>query len=206
MVALLEFNFVILILLIRDALSICSTCNFVLRWLTICTPRSFTDAVTFSGWSYIVIEVSLITFYWEKLIRWVFLGFSFIPHLSHQVKVWPKYFCNLRLILRIHGACAEIAMSPTNWERFTCASRGWGMLLTYRIKRIGERGMPWGTPWMGVIGSLSWSLIEIISFLWYRKLLIHLVNFLFRPIAVSLKRSHHTRLGWRLSRHQERYL
>ena len=41
---------------------------------------------------------------------------------------------------------------------------------------------------MGMIGSLSWSLIEIASFLWWRKLLIYLINFLFRRIAVNLKR------------------
>ena len=39
------------------------------------------------------------------------------------------------------------------------------MLLTYKINRIVERGLSWGTPWMGMIGSLSCSLIEIISFL-----------------------------------------
>ena len=43
--------------------------------------------------------------------------------------------------------------------------RGWGMLLTYKKNTIGERGLPWGIPWMGVIGSLSWSSIEIVGFL-----------------------------------------
>ena len=62
------------------------------------------------------------------------------------------------------------------------------MSLTYKINRIGERGLPRGTPWMGVIGSLSWSWIDIIS-LSDRKLLIHLINFLFRTIGVNLKRS-----------------
>ena len=85
-------------------------------------------------------------------------------------------------------------MSSANWERFTCASGGWGMSLTHQMNRIGERGLPWEILWMGVIGSLSWSLIEIISFLWWRKLLIHLINFLFRPIEINLKRrpSYHT--------------
>ena len=144
--------------------------------------------------SYIVIDESLITFLCKKLIRCVFPGFNFILHLSHQVRIWFRYFCNLRLILRIPGAWAQIAMSSANWERFTCASGGWGMSLTYKINRIGEKGLPWGTPWIGMIGSLSWSLIEIISFLWWRKLPIHLINFLFRPIEVNLKRrpSYHT--------------
>ena len=130
----------------------------------------------------------------EKLIRCVFPGFNFILHLSHQVRIWFRYFWSLRLILWIPGACAQIALSSANWERFTCASGGWGMSLTYQINRIGERGLPWETLWMGVIGSLSWSLIEIISFLWWRKLLIHLINFLFRLIEVNLKRrpSYHT--------------
>ena len=164
--ALTEFNPVILILLIRDDLSMCSICCFMLRWLSIWTPKNLTESVTFNGCPYIVIDVSLMTFLCEKLIRYVFPGLSFILHLSHQVRIWFRYFCNLRLILRIPGACAQIAMSSANCERFTCASRGWGMSLTYKINRIGERGLPWGTPWMGVIGSLSWSLIEIISFLW----------------------------------------
>ena len=129
----------------------------ILRWL-LSTLRT--------GCPHIVIDVSLITFLWEKLIRWVLPGFSFILQLSHQVRIWFRYFCNLRLTLWIPRACAQIAMSYANWKRFTCASRGWGMSLTYRINRIGKRGLPWGTPWMGVIGSLSWSLIEIISFLW----------------------------------------
>ena len=47
-----------------------------------------------------------------------------------------------------------------------------------------ERGLPWGRP---RIESCSWLLIEIISFLWSRKLLIHLMNFLLRPIDVSVK-------------------
>ena len=126
------------------------------------------------------------TFLCEKLIRWVFPGFSFILHLSHHVKIWFRYFCNLRLMLRIPGACVQIVTSSTNWERLTCASRGCGMLLAYN--RIGERGLPCPTR-QGVIGSVSWSLIEIVSFLWLRKLLIHLINFLFRPTEINLKRS-----------------
>ena len=62
------------------------------------------------------------------------------------------------------------------------------MSLTYRMNKIEERGLPWGTPWMRMIGSLSRSLIEIISFHWWRKLLIHLINLLFRPIDVNLNR------------------
>ena len=186
--ALTEFNLVILILLIRDALSICSICCFMLRCLSMWTPKNLTVSAIFSRCPYIVIEVSLITFLCEKLIRWVLPGFNLILHLSHHVSIWFRYFCNLRLILRIPGACAQIAMSSANWERFTCASGGWGMSLTYQMNDIGERGLPWGTPWMGMIGSLSWSLIEITSFLWGRKLLIHLINFLFRPTDVNLKR------------------
>ena len=145
--------------------------------------------MTFNGCPCIVIDESVMTFLCEKLIRWVFPGFSFILHLSHHVKIWFRYFCNLWLILRISGAYAQIAMSSRNWERFTCASRFCGMSLTYKINRMGEGGLPCGTPWMGVIGSRSSSLTEIISFLWQRKLLIHLINFLFRPIEVNLKRS-----------------
>ena len=95
--------------------------------------------MTFTGRPYIKIDVSLITFLREKLMRWVFPGFSFILHLPHQVGIWFRYFCNLRLILRIPGACAQIAMSSANWEIFTCTSRGWQMSLTCRIYRIGER-------------------------------------------------------------------
>ena len=152
------------------------------------TPNNLTVSAIFSRCLYIVIDDSLITFLCEKLIRCVLTGFNLILHLSYQVRVWFRYFCNLRLILRIPGACAQIAMSSANWETFTCASGGWGMLLTYKINRIVERGLSWGTPWMGMIGSLSCSLIEIISFLWWRKLLIYLINFLFRPIDVNLKR------------------
>ena len=49
---------------------------------------NFTDLVSFSDWPYIVIVVSLVTFLWEKLIRWVLLGYNFILHLSHQVRIW----------------------------------------------------------------------------------------------------------------------
>ena len=158
--ALTEFNLVILILLIRDRLSMCSISYFMLRWSSIWTPKNF-----WIGWPYIVIDVSLMTFRSEKLRRCVFPGLSFILHLSYQVRIWFRYFCNLKLILRIPGACARIAMSSVNWEKITCASRDWGMSLTYKINRIRERGLPSWTPWMGVIGSLSWSLVEIISFL-----------------------------------------
>ena len=129
-----------------ETLSMCSTRSFILRWLSIWTAKKFTDSVTFKCCPYIDIDVSLKTFLYEKLIRWVFLGFSFILHLSDQVKIWFMHFCNLRVILRIRGACARIAMLSANLEEFTCASRGWGMLLTYRISRIGERGLPLGTP------------------------------------------------------------
>ena len=163
----------------------------MLRWLSIWTPKNLAESVTFNGCPYIVIEVSLMTFLCEKLIRCVFPGFSFILHLSHQVRIWFRYFWNLRLILRIPGACAQIAMSSANWERFTCAAGGWGKSLTYKINRVGEMGLPWWTPWMRVIGSVSWSLFEIISFSWWRKLLIHLINFLFRSIGVNLKSDSH---------------
>ena len=39
------------------------------------------------------------------------------------------------------------------------------MSLTYKINRIGETGLPWGTPWIGMTGSPNWPLIETISFL-----------------------------------------
>ena len=178
----------IFILLIRDALSICSICCFMLRCLFMWTPKNLTVSATFSRCPYTVIDYSLIIFLCERLIRCVLPGFNFILHLSHQVRIWFMYFCNLRLILQIPGTCARIAMLSANWERFTCASGGWGMSLTYEINTIGERGLAWGTPWMGIIGSLIWSLIVIISFLWSRKLLIHLINFLFRPTDVILKR------------------
>ena len=177
--ALIEFSLVILILFIRDALSICSIWCFMLRWLSIWTPKNLTESVPFNGCPYIEVDAYLMTILCEKLIRCVFPGFDFILHLSHQVRIWFRYFYNFRLILEIPGACAQIAMSSANWERFICASGGWGMSLTYKINKIGERGLPWGTPWMRVIGSLSWSLIEIISFQWWRKLLVNLINFLF---------------------------
>ena len=143
--ALVEFSLVILILLIRDALSMCSICCFMLRWLSVWTPKDFTDSVTFNSWPYIEIDVPLMTILCEKLIRWVFPGCSFILHLSQRVKIWFRYFCNLRLILRISGACTQAAMLSTNRERFTCASRGWGMLLTYNINWMGERTALWDT-------------------------------------------------------------
>ena len=62
------------------------------------------------------------------------------------------------------------------------------MSLAYKMNKIGERGLPWGTPWMGMTGSLSWSLIKIISFLCWRKLTIPLINFLSRPIDINLER------------------
>ena len=164
--ALTEFNFVILIQLIREAFSMCSMCCFILRWLLIWTLKNLTDSVTFNGCLYIVIDVSLMTFLCEELLRCVFPRLSFILHLSKHVRIWFSYFCNLRLILRIPGTCAQIAMASVNCERFTCKSRVRGMSLTYKINRIGERELLWGTPLMGMIGSLSWSLIEIISFLW----------------------------------------
>ena len=122
-------------------------------------------------------EINKMRFPWVEL---------YLPSVTPSYNL-VQVFLQPWLILRISGAWAQIAMSSANSERFTCASREWGMSLTYKINRIGERGLPWGTPWMGVIGSLSWSLIEIISFLWKRKLLIHLINFLFRPIAVKEK-------------------
>ena len=124
--ALIEFSLAILILLIRDTLSMCSVCCFMFRWLSMCTPKNFTESVTFNGWPYIVIVASLNTFLWENFIRWLLPGFNLILHLSHQVRIWFRYFCNLRLILRIPGAYAQSEMSSENCERFTCASLGWG--------------------------------------------------------------------------------
>ena len=164
--ALSEFNLVILILLIRDTLSMCSIYWFMLRWLSIWTLKNQTESATFNGCPYIEFDVSLMTFLSEKLIRCVIPELSFTLHLSHQVRIWFRYFCSVRWILRIPGDCAQIAMSSANWERFTYTSRVWWMSLTYRINRIWDRGLPWGTPWIGVIGWLSWSLIEIISLLW----------------------------------------
>ena len=63
-----EFSIVILILLIRDALSVCCTCSFMLRWLSLSTPKDFTEPVTFNGCPDIEIEVSLITFLSEKVM------------------------------------------------------------------------------------------------------------------------------------------
>ena len=133
-VALTEFNLAILILLIRDGLSMCSIWYFMLSGCQYGHPKT-SESVTFIGWPYIVIDVSLVTFLCEKLIRCVFPGLTFILNLSHQVRIWFRYFCNLRLIprIRIPGACAQITMSSANRERFTCASRSWGMSLTYKI-------------------------------------------------------------------------
>ena len=75
-VALIEFNLVILILLIRDVLSVCSICCFMLRWLSIWTPKNLTESVTFNGCPCIEIDVSLMTFLCEKLIRCVFPGLT----------------------------------------------------------------------------------------------------------------------------------
>ena len=104
---------------------------------------------------YIIIKMSLITFFWEKLIKWVLPEFSFIIHLLHQVRTWFKYFCKLRLILQIPGVCAQFAMSSANWERITCVSLGWGMSLTYiKNKKNRGKGMPWGHNGWGWLGHL----------------------------------------------------
>ena len=151
--ALIEFSLVILILLIRNALSMCSTCHFMLRRLSIWTPKNFADSVTFKGCTYIEIDVSLITFLCEKLMRWVFPVFSIILHLLHQLKIWFRYFCNLRLILQIPGTCAQIAMSSAK-EDLPVRQRGWRMSLTYKINRIVERGLRWEMQWMRWLGQL----------------------------------------------------
>ena len=160
-----EFNLAILILFISDGLSMCSIWYFMLMWLSVWTPKNlwignFYWLTIHCDWR-IINDFSL----WE-IKRMHFPWVKLYPPSVTQVRIWFRYFCNLRLILRIPGACAQIARSSANWERFTWASRGWGMSLIYKINRIREKGLPWGTPWMGVIGSLSWSLIEIISFLW----------------------------------------
>ena len=82
-ILLVEFNLVILILLIRDALSICSTCKFIVRWFSICTPRNFTDSVTFRSCPYIDNDVSLMTFLWEKLIKWLYSRFKWFCSTYH---------------------------------------------------------------------------------------------------------------------------
>ena len=96
-VAMTEFNLVILILLIRNALLVYSICCFILRQLSIWTPKNLTDSVIFNGCPYIVIDVSLIKFLCEKLIRFVFPGLSLILHLSHHVRIWFRCFCNLNV-------------------------------------------------------------------------------------------------------------
>ena len=124
----------------------------MIRWLSIWTPKNLTKSVTFNWCPCIVIDVSLMAFLCEKLIRCVFPGFNFIVLLSPQVRIWFRYFCDLRLILQIPGACAQIAMLPANSERLTCTSVGWRMSLTYKINRIGERVLPWlhrGWEWLG---------------------------------------------------------
>ena len=70
---------------------------------------------------------------------------NIMSHTLKEVNIWFKHFCNLRLILWIPGASAQIAISSANWERFTCASRGCRMLLTYDINRMGERTTLWDT-------------------------------------------------------------
>ena len=107
-----EFSLIIIIVLIRDAFSMCSTCSFMLRCLSIWTPNNFIESVTFNRWPYIESDVSLIAFLCEKLRRCNFSGFSFIPHLSHQVGIWFRYFCNLRLILWIPGTKAQLCLAP----------------------------------------------------------------------------------------------
>ena len=81
-VALFEFSIVIIILSTSLVLSICCPCNFMFKWLPIVTSRNFIDQVSFSGWTYIVIDVSLYTFLWEKLIWWDIPGFKWLPGFS----------------------------------------------------------------------------------------------------------------------------
>ena len=102
----------------------------------------------------------------ELSIHWNRYAFLLgnVDKVSFSTHCTKLEFDTTKLILQIPAACAQIAMSQTNWEILTSGSRGWGMSLTYRINRIGDRMQSWGTPWMGVIGSLSWSWIEIIFF------------------------------------------
>ena len=98
--ALTEFNLEILILLTRDALSICSIYCVMLRCSSMWTPKNLTVSAIFSRCPYIVIDDSLITFLCEKLIRCVLPGFNLTLHLLHHVRIWFRYFHNLRLIYK----------------------------------------------------------------------------------------------------------
>ena len=147
-----EYNLAILILLIRDRLSMCSVSYFMLRWWSIWTPKNFWIGNFY--WLTIRCDWRIMNDFslWE-INKMCFPGLTFIFHLSHQVRIWFRYFCNLRLILRIPGACAQIAMSSANWESITCASRGWGMSPTYKINKIREGGgclgRHHGLEWLG---------------------------------------------------------
>ena len=167
-----------------DAFSIWSICCFMFRCLTMWTPKNLTVSVIFSRCPYIVIE---------KLIRCVLPGFNLILHLS-TVSVFGSGISTTLSWYYEYLALALKLLCRLRIARDLPVHQGLGISLTYRINKIGDRGLSCGTPWMGMIGSLSWSFIEIISVLWERKLLIHLINLLFRPIDVNLKRrpSNHT--------------
>ena len=116
-----EFNLVILILLIRDAFSICSICCFMLRCLSMWTPKNLTVSAIFSRCPYTVIDDSLITFLCEKLIRCALPGFNLILHLSQHVRIWFRYFCNLnlyQLLINLNNLkiSPEISFEKLTWD------------------------------------------------------------------------------------------
>ena len=116
---------------------------------------------------------------WDTCNLWSFLGLTLSSTCHTKLGFGSGIFATLGWYCKYLEPVPKLLCHP-RIERFTCASGGRGMSLTCKINRIGERVLPWGTPWMGVIMSLSWSLIEIVSLLWWRKFLIHLINFLLR--------------------------
>ena len=149
MVALVELRHVIFILSTRRALSTCSIRSFILEWLPIITPRNLTGEGTFRGWPYIAIDISLMTFLREKLIKWVFPGFSSIYHSKLEFGSG---------IFATWGWSYEYLVPLAKWKyryiynRLRCD--------TYiEIENDGDRCLPYEVPWIEVIGSLGWLLI-----------------------------------------------
>ena len=130
--------------------------------------------MTFSGWPFII-EVSFLLGEVDKVSILPECSVLFSSILLHQLRNSFRYFCNLRLILQIPGACVLIAMPSAVTNIANIKNRGGDCL--------GEHH-GWRCDWVTLL-VINWD-----YFFWCQKeLLIHLINFLFTPTDVSLKGS-----------------
>ena len=60
------------------------------------------------------------------------------------------------------------------------------MSLTYNINNIGLKGLPWGTPWIGLNNSLNILFIFFVKPLFCKKLWIYLIRFISKPNSYNL--------------------